>query len=194
MCDVNGRVIPWPFSHLGYRPLQDLSHSPWLIFKFSLLKNKIISWRGWRLRCTSRCHFSCRPTVVPFFFLLLYLSLDLFFGACSALYIMVAGLGQLKGRSCRRGRPQCVDTLRYTSKAPMNNLALPQRQNGLCRDTEPLLWLTYGHSLSVKGAWAKCLKRKHGVDIIGSTIFHFPIYSKSTAHGMLSRQRLNFSV
>uniref|UniRef100_A0A8C4HPP3 Leucine-rich repeat and IQ domain-containing protein 1 n=1 Tax=Dicentrarchus labrax TaxID=13489 RepID=A0A8C4HPP3_DICLA len=44
------------------------------------------------------------------FFSFIYLSLDLFFGACSALYIMVAGLGQLMWCSCCRGRPQCVDT------------------------------------------------------------------------------------
>lgn len=45
-----------------------------------------------------------------YFFPFVYLWLDLFFGARSALYIMVAGLGQLMWCSCCRGWPQCVDT------------------------------------------------------------------------------------
>lgn len=48
----------------------------------------------------------CRPVFFPF----IYLLLDLFFGAGSALYIMVAGLSQLMWCSCCHGRSVCVDT------------------------------------------------------------------------------------
>lgn len=96
-------------SQLGYRPLQDLSHSPWLIFKFILLKNKIISWRAEGCSAPADVVFHAGG-LLSCFFSSIYLSLDLFFGALSALYIMVAGLGQLMWCSCCRGWPQRVDT------------------------------------------------------------------------------------
>lgn len=57
----------------------------------------------------SRCRLSCSQTVVqPFAFFCL--SLDLFFGACSGPYIMVAALGRPMCCSCCQGPSHCVDT------------------------------------------------------------------------------------
>lgn len=64
---------------------------------------------GWMLLSSSRCHFSLCDSVFffpPFF----NLFLDLFFGARSVLYIMVAGMGRLMWCSCCHGWFHCVDS------------------------------------------------------------------------------------
>lgn len=54
--------------------------------------------------------FVMQPDFGPVFFHFIYLSLDLFFGARSGLYIMVAALGQLMWSSCCQGPSPSVDT------------------------------------------------------------------------------------
>lgn len=170
----------------------------WLILKFIPLKNKIVSWRAEGCAAQADVIFhagplwSCvfSPPPPPSF---IYLLVDLFFGAKSALYIMVAAFRASWCVAAAVVAGFSVLTMRYTSKAGMNNLALGQRENGIWRVIKLLVWLTYEHSSRVKTLLvsAKHLERKHALELskTGHYCVHYISFSpRYSEHSALSRQ------
>lgn len=109
LCDTKGRAVARAHSFSSSALTPSGFVSPSLIdLQIDSVEKQGCFLEAASVLHTSRCRLSCSQTVVQLFSSI-YLSLDLFFGACSGPYIMVAALGRPMCCSCCQGPSDCVD-------------------------------------------------------------------------------------